>query len=54
MITQPGDNLSVFRLERDVLVRKPDLLFVEFAVNDGDAPNGVSKTRSISAPPDER
>lgn len=29
-----GSNLGVFRLERDVLVHKPDLLLVEFAVND--------------------
>ncbi len=32
-----GSNLGVFRVERDVLVKKPDLLFVEFAVNDGRA-----------------
>ncbi|WP_460969911.1 SGNH/GDSL hydrolase family protein [Spirosoma migulaei] len=29
-----GSNLGVFRLERDVLAQKPDLVFVEFAVND--------------------
>ncbi len=33
-----GSDLGVFRLERDVLRHKPDLLFVEFAVNDGTAP----------------
>lgn len=33
-----GSDLGVFRLERDVLRHKPDLLFVEFAVNDGGAP----------------
>ncbi|MEW4452445.1 GDSL-type esterase/lipase family protein [Bremerella sp. JC817] len=33
-----GSDLGVFRLERDALVHKPDLLFVEFAVNDGGAP----------------
>jgi len=33
-----GSDLGVFRLERDVLQHKPDLLFVEFAVNDGSAP----------------
>lgn len=33
-----GSDLGVFRLEHDVLVHKPDLLFVEFAVNDGGAP----------------
>lgn len=32
-----GSDLGVFRLEHDVLVHKPDLLFVEFAVNDGGA-----------------
>lgn len=30
-----GSDLGVFRLKQDVLVHKPDLLFVEFAVNDG-------------------
>ncbi len=30
-----GSNLGVFRVEHDVLCQKPDLLFVEFAVNDG-------------------
>ncbi len=30
-----GSNLGVFRLQHDVLQFKPDLLFVEFAVNDG-------------------
>ncbi len=32
-----GSDLGVYRLERDVLRHKPDLLFVEFAVNDGGA-----------------
>ncbi len=32
-----GSSLGVFRLEADVLVHKPDLIFVEFAVNDGGA-----------------
>lgn len=30
-----GSDLGVFRLQRDVLQHYPDLLFVEFAVNDG-------------------
>jgi hypothetical protein len=30
-----GSDLGVFRLRHDVLEHKPDLLFVEFAVNDG-------------------
>lgn len=29
-----GSDLGVLRIEHDVLVKKPDLLFVEFAVND--------------------
>ena len=32
-----GSDLGVFRLEHDVFEGKPDLLFVEFAVNDGGA-----------------
>ena len=33
-----GSDLGVFRLRQDVLDHQPDLLFVEFAVNDGGAP----------------
>lgn len=33
-----GSDLGVFRLRRDVLDHHPDLLFVEFAVNDAGAP----------------
>ena len=33
-----GSDLGVFRLEQDVLRHAPDLLFVEFAVNDHGAP----------------
>jgi hypothetical protein len=32
-----GSDLGVFRLKQDVLDQKPDLMFVEFAVNDGGA-----------------
>ncbi|MFM7398038.1 MAG: GDSL-type esterase/lipase family protein [Verrucomicrobiota bacterium] len=32
-----GSDLGVFRLAQDVLAGKPDLVFVEFAVNDGGA-----------------
>lgn len=32
-----GSDLGVFRLQQDVLVHRPDLVFVEFAVNDGGA-----------------
>ena len=31
-----GSDLGVFRIKKDVLEKKPDLVFVEFAVNDGD------------------
>ena len=33
-----GSDLGAFRCENDVLKGKPDLVFVEFAVNDGGAP----------------
>lgn len=33
-----GSDLGVFRLRHDVLEHKPDLLFIEFAVNDSGAP----------------
>lgn len=33
-----GSDLGVFRLGRDVLTHRPDLLFVEFATNDGGQP----------------
>jgi lysophospholipase L1-like esterase len=33
-----GSDLGVFRFGQDVLTHRPDLLFVEFAVNDGGAP----------------
>ncbi len=32
-----GSDLGVFRLRQDVLTQKPDLMFVEFATNDGGA-----------------
>ena len=31
-----GSDLGAFRLANDVLTKNPDLVFVEFAVNDGD------------------
>ncbi len=37
-ISGMGSYLGLFRLQRDVLNFKPDLLFVEFAVNDGGTP----------------
>ncbi len=39
-----GSDLGVFRLQNDVLRHQPDLLFVEFAVNDGGAaPSQIHK-----------
>lgn len=39
-----GSDLGVFRVQNDVLRHKPDLLFVEFAVNDGGAaPDRIQK-----------
>lgn len=35
-----GSDLGVFRLQQDVLRHQPDLVFVEFAVNDGGAAPG--------------
>lgn len=34
-----GSDLGVFRLEQDVLRHQPDVIFIEFAVNDGGAPS---------------
>lgn len=43
-----GTSLGVFRCDRDLLARKPDLVFVEFAVNDyGDARNTQAQTETI-------
>jgi hypothetical protein len=40
-----GSELGVFRMDHDVLSLKPDLLFVEFAVNDeGSAPENVLRS----------
>ena len=39
-----GSNLGVYRLERDVLAYDPDLVFVEFALNDSDH-SSVDPTR---------
>jgi lysophospholipase L1-like esterase len=40
-----GSDLGVFRLKNDILLQKPDLLFVEFAVNDGGlAPEKIHQT----------
>lgn len=33
-----GSELGVFRIESDILTQSPDLIFVEFAVNDGGKP----------------
>ncbi|MDD4922329.1 MAG: GDSL-type esterase/lipase family protein [Bacteroidales bacterium] len=36
-----GSNLGVFRTDHDVVSNKPDLVFVEFAVNDGGKPRAA-------------
>ena len=41
-----GSQLGVFRLERDVLARHPDLVFLEFTINDG--PYNLSAERLAS------
>jgi hypothetical protein len=40
-----GSDLGVFRIERDLLVHDPDLIFVEFAVNDG----GKNREETLNA-----
>ena len=43
-----GSDLGVFRLEHDALDMKPDLLFVEFAVNDaGASPENITRSMEI-------
>lgn len=40
-----GSDLGVFRVDKDALAAKPDLLFVEFAVNDASAsPDKIAKS----------
>lgn len=36
-----GSDLGAFRTQRDVLSHKPDVVFVEFAVNDGGTPDAM-------------
>ena len=38
-----GSSLGVFRADQDVISKKPDLLFVEFAVNDGGAAEKIQR-----------
>lgn len=45
-----GSQLGVFRLDRDVLRRKPDLVFLDFSANDdiySDAPESLASYESI-------
>ena len=45
-----GSQLGVFRLDRDVLARKPDLVFVDFTANDdinSDDPETLASYESI-------
>ncbi len=39
-----GSNLGMFRLERDVLAYKPDLVFLDFACNDGGENTALAPT----------
>lgn len=39
-----GSNLGMFRLERDVLSKKPDLVFLDFACNDGGENTAIAPT----------
>jgi hypothetical protein len=39
-----GSDLGVFRADQDVISKKPDLLFVEFAVNDGGPAEKVQRS----------
>lgn len=39
--------LGVFRIDRDVIPYKPDLTFIEFAVNDGDAADSLETMEGI-------
>lgn len=45
-----GSQLGIFRLERDVLRRKPDLVFLDFTANDGigtDTPESLASYEAI-------
>ncbi len=42
-----GSDLGVFRIERDLFSAKPDLIFIEFAVNDGDTPTSLRSMEGI-------
>ena len=47
-----GSSLGVFRFNHDALQYKPDLLFVEFATNDGGAqPESIWANRDGDRPP---
>lgn len=39
-----GSNLGMFRLERDVLAKKPDLVFLDFSCNDGGENTALAPT----------
>ncbi len=41
-----GSALGIFRIERDLLSKKPDLVFIEFSVNDGAAANYVETMKN--------
>jgi lysophospholipase L1-like esterase len=59
-ISGTGSNFGVFRLERDVMSYHPDLVFIEYAVNDGGADDTscvrnlesiITRLRAMESPP---
>ena len=44
-----GSQLGIFRLDRDVLSRQPNLLFLEYAVNDGPSETDEERLSSFEA-----
>ncbi|MDP0496485.1 MAG: GDSL-type esterase/lipase family protein [Verrucomicrobiota bacterium JB024] len=59
-ISGTGSNFGLFRLERDVMSYHPDLVFIEYAVNDGGADDAscvrnlesiVTRLRAMESPP---
>lgn len=42
-----GSKLGVFRMDRDVTPYNPDLVFIEFAVNDGESPDTMETMEGI-------
>ncbi|HEY3379270.1 MAG TPA: GDSL-type esterase/lipase family protein [Armatimonadota bacterium] len=47
-VSGTGSDLAVYRLQRDVISQSPDLVFIEFVVNDGGAP-AETVTRNLES-----